>query len=207
MVRRLMGEHPFLTLGTIATTAVLISNYGDENVVAIQTLEQCRTHTGSVDVCLLAMRDAEKDHLYNAPRFSNMPACEMNYGERKCEVLQGPVPNNPTGQSVYTPRITGFYLPSGLKTVEDYRKYRKQVEEEQQQTATGSTSGSSSRVYGSSGTTIYRSKNGEQVVADLEKRADAKRTGQRDAISMTPFNSRTYTSSRGGYGRGHSAVS
>lgn len=208
MVRRLMGEHPFLTLGTLATGAIMMTSCSKDQTI-IDSLDRCLSQTHSEDVCKVAIEDAKKDHVATAPRFRNMPACEMEYGARACEMLPTNHANNPSGNDVFSPKLVGFYLPSGIYSLATYHAYRKRTEEEQQTPPGTSTSGGG---YSSFGRTIYRNKNGENVVPDLEARAKAKQSGLRDVISMAPydsraFNPRTETSSRSGFGSGHSAGS
>lgn len=187
MSRRLLGDHPYLAFGTIAATAILLNTCSKDQTVVFTSADQCLTSDMDAAVCRAAAEDAKQDRLLSAPRYRNMAACEMNYGPRNClEHAGNTVPNNPDGQPVFIPRMSGFVLSSGIKTVDDYHAFRRKKEEDE---------GSSS-----SGTTVYRQTSGKTVTPFAEKRGGVKEITNQGANDPKQFNVKTQSASRGGFG-------
>lgn len=187
MSRRLIGEHPYLTFGTIAATAFLLHTCSKDQTVVFTSADQCLTSDMAPRVCRAAAEDAQKDRLLSAPRYRNMAACEINYGPRNClEHAGDTVPNNPDGQPVFIPKMAGFVLSSGIRNLDDYHAFRRKKEEEE---------GSSS-----SGSTVYRNTSGQTVTPVAEKRGREKGTATPGADNAQQFNVKTQAASRGGFG-------
>jgi uncharacterized protein YgiB involved in biofilm formation len=187
MTRRLIGQHPYLTLGTIAATAFLVHNCSEDRAVVFTSADQCLTSNMDPAVCRLAAEDAIQDRLASAPRYRNMAACEMNYGPRNClEHAGDQVPNNPDGLPAFIPKMSGFVLSSRIRNLDDYHAFRRKKEQEE---------GSSS-----SGTTVYRNTSGQTVTAFAEKPGGEKGTTTQGANDLKHFNVKTQSASRGGFG-------
>ncbi|WP_137129201.1 DUF1190 domain-containing protein [Rhizobium sp. FY34] len=187
MRRRLIGSFPDLAFGTIAATAVVLSFYTRDEALVFASAQQCIAGEIDPQVCGAAAEDAKQAHLATAPRFSNMAACEMDYGLYKC-VEQGgmTVPNNLDGQSVFIPILAGFVLSSGIKDLNDYFTFRRKEEEEE-----GAYNGA---------TTIYYNRKVEMVTPVVEKPGAGRLTQAPGPTSMKPFNAKTHAASRGGFG-------
>ncbi|MGL3608083.1 DUF1190 domain-containing protein [Rhizobium sp. G187] len=186
MRRRLIGDHPYLALGTIAATAFVLSTCSGDEAVVFSSADQCLTSDMDPEVCRAAAADAMQAHLAAGPRYRNMPACEMDYGPRKCAEHAGStVPNNPDGKSVFIPKLAGFVLSSGIDDIEDYRRFRSRQEEE------GSSHGA---------TAIYVNRWGEMVTPVVDKRGGGRSLTVPGPLSVQSFNPRTHATGRGGFG-------
>lgn len=189
MRRRLLGDHPYLAVGTLAASAFLLHTCTRDEAVVFASADQCLSSDMDPTVCRAAAEDAKLAQLATAPRYKNMLACEMDYGPRGCvEQVGNSVPNNPAGQSVFIPLLAGFVLSSGIDDLNDYKKFRRREEEEE-----GASHGS---------TTIYRTRSGEMVTPIAKKSGKGRSLEVPGPTSVKSFNLKTYAASRGGFG-GH----
>lgn len=182
-----IGNRQYLALGTIAATGIALSNCGAKEDILYTSADKCIASNINPEVCRRAAEDAVQSHIATAPRYRNMVACEMEYGAGTCRALPGvSSTDNSARTGIFTPSLHGFVLPAGIRSMDDYNRYRRRQEE-----------GGDGSGYGSTGS-VYRQRNGDLVTPDLA----ARNKGQTGAMDMKPFNSKTSVSIRGGFGSG-----
>ncbi|WP_332302600.1 DUF1190 domain-containing protein [Rhizobium sp. GR12] len=186
MPKRWIGNHPYLSIGTIAATGLALTTCSPNEDTLYFSADKCISSKINPEVCRVAAEDARQSHLATAPRYRNMVACEMEYGARNCSVQkETPLVNNSIGNSIFTPTPVGFILPAGIQSIEDYDKYRRRQEGRRD-----SDSGSA--------ISVYKKRNGDLVTPD----PSAKNSGQADFTNVKPLNSKTNVTGRSGFGSG-----
>jgi len=176
---------PFLALGTIAATGVVLSACGDDtpSEVVFNTPQECAQSGVDLQICEAEYQQALQKHLRDAPHFNSAAACEAEFGEGRCfqaSNTPGATPGQPQAQgdtggvgSFFIPFMTGYLVSSALSNISSYAAYRDYR-------------------YGNTyiNTPIYRTRSGEAVTSTITN-------GQR--VSR-PVNVNTRTVSRSGFG-------
>jgi uncharacterized protein YgiB involved in biofilm formation len=192
MRRRLSGRtRPILALGTIAASGLALASCGDSPAeeVVFKTVDQCVQAGMNEQVCQTAYQDAMRASLAGAPRFDGLAACEAEYGSGQCTEAPpaaGGSSGGGTG-SFFVPFMAGYMLSTGIRTIDDYYKYRRR---EVEQGAVYPYVGSSP---------VYRTRSG-QTVTTVSTRGAPGTSVYSPRPSVKPVNVNTRTVARQGFG-------
>ena len=171
------GRAPTLALGSITAASVVLSGCGDEPTgdYTFNSIDECVTTGFEQSVCEAEFQAALTQHAQTAPRFDDLAACEAQFGEGRCNVVQQAAGDGST-QSFFVPFLTGYLVSNALRNVTSYGAYRVYRRE--------------NPVYNSG--PVYRTRSGGNV----SPRRDAT-TGKTE---LRPLNQNTRTVARRGFG-------
>jgi uncharacterized protein YgiB involved in biofilm formation len=152
-------HHPGLTLGTIAASALLVSQCSRDTTpdLIFSTPDQCVASGMDRLVCQAGYQDAVHANLTKAPRFSTLAQCEAEFGDEKCvERPAGTAAASSTHTGIFVPILSGYMLSSAITNIDEYQADRRRREEEEDNAggSGGGTSGSGA---------VYEKRNGDRV--------------------------------------------
>ncbi|MBC8130359.1 MAG: DUF1190 domain-containing protein [Rhizobiaceae bacterium] len=176
MKRRFTGRRPpFLVLGTIAASGLVLSACGEEPPAEIvyNSAAQCIEAGVDTEICNAEYQQALQQHVQNAPKFNAVAVCEAEYGEGRC-MEAGTQSASGTG-GFFVPFMTGYLVSSAISNLTNYAAYRNYR-----------------RDTGYNSAPIYTSRGGQTF------RSDPPAIGQ--APQQRPYNVNTRTVSRQGFG-------
>lgn len=99
-----MKSSKFIILTLLTGTALAVSACEGEKPV--KNLTEC-VQTGKTQAeCQKLMREAEKAHMQNAPRFRTQKECIAEYGKDKCEEVK----SSGSSTSFFIPALMGYMM-------------------------------------------------------------------------------------------------
>jgi uncharacterized protein YgiB involved in biofilm formation len=106
-----MSQRPALILGTLITTAALITGCGEQaDVLAFKSVDDCVSGGNAPQECTLAYQQAQKEAVTSAPRYTSKADCEEDYGSEACDGgKETPATPAPTEQAIQQPTPSGSH--------------------------------------------------------------------------------------------------